>query len=362
MATDVAQRSTKLAHIHLGVDGGAEKFFVRLSRALAKRGVEQIAFIRHDRPWRDELAEHCTVRELKFSRSHLKRHFVRWGVSKEIRDFGASTTLGWMSPASKWMPKPGPDMRTFLRLGDFPDGFHTYGNVQQLIGNTPEIIRQAVEMGWPAECAHMISNFVDPLPDNLQPVNRSEFNTPEDATVLIALGRFVQRKRFDLLIETLARLPDPVHAWLIGDGELMNDMKLLAKQLGVETRTHFLGWQKDPTPFLKASDILVCPADDEPLGNVVLEGWNAGLPVVATASPGPSWLIEHGKTGLLSPCGDADGLAGSIRTVAAGPEAWESFRANVTDHQQQKHSADVICGHYADLLSLKLDSSAGTRT
>ena len=188
MATDPVPAPRKLAHIHLGVDGGAEKFFVRLSRALAKRGVEQMAFIRHDRPWRDELAAHCDVRELKFSRSHFKRHFVRWGIARDIRNFGAKTTLGWMSPASKWLPKPGPDMRTFLRLGDFPDGFHTYGNVQHLIGNTPEIIRQAVEAGWPAERAHMISNFVDPLPQGLEPVNRAEFNTPEDVTVLIALG------------------------------------------------------------------------------------------------------------------------------------------------------------------------------
>ncbi|MDN3721456.1 hypothetical protein QW131_25435 [Roseibium salinum] len=110
-----------------------------------------------------------------------------------------------MSPASKWMPKPGPNMRTFLRLGDFPDGFRTYGNVEQLIGNTPEIIRQAVEMGWPADRAHMISNFVDPLPEDLEPVNRADFGTPQEATVLIALGRFVQRKRFDLIIKALEK-------------------------------------------------------------------------------------------------------------------------------------------------------------
>lgn len=350
MATDTTAIRRKLAHIHLGVDGGAEKFFVRLSRALAKRGVEQIAFIRHDRPWRDELAEHCTVRELKFSRSHLKRHFVRWGISREISKFGATVTMGWMSPASKWMPKPGPNMRTFLRLGDFPDGFHTYGNVERLIGNTPEIVRQAIEMGWPADRAHMISNFVDPLPDDLEPVNRAAFDTPEEATVLIALGRFVHRKRFDLLIETLARLPETVHACLIGDGELMGEMKQLAKKLGVETRTHFLGWQKDPSPFLKASDILVCPADDEPLGNVVLEGWNAGLPVVATASPGPSWLIEHGKTGLLSPCGDVEGLVGSIRAVCASPATSANLTHLGTEFLQAQYSEASIVARYQDLL------------
>jgi glycosyltransferase involved in cell wall biosynthesis len=350
MVTDTPMLSKKLAHIHLGVDGGAERFFVRLTGALARRGVEQVAFIRKDRPWRDELARHCDVREMTFSRSHLKRHVIRWEIARQIKAFGARTTMGWMSPASKWMPNPGTNMRTFLRLGDWPDGFHTYGNVEDLIGNTPEIIRQAIEMGWPAERAHVISNFVDPLPADLKPVDRADYNTPEDATVLIHLGRFVERKRFDLAIQTVARLPETVHAWLIGDGELMSDMKALAANLGVEDRVHFLGWQRDPSPFLKAADILLCPTDDEPLGNVVLEGWNAGLPVVATASPGPSWLIEHGKTGLLSPCGDVDGLAGSVNQLLSKPGQESVLVEGGKNHLEDQFSEDAICKTYSTLL------------
>lgn len=350
MAIDLSAQPGKLAHIHLGVDGGAEKFFVRLSRALAKRGVEQVAFIRKDRPWRDELAEHCDVREMTFSRSHIKRHVIRWNIARQIRQFGAGVTMGWMSPASKWLPKPGPDMRTFLRLGDWPDGFHTYGNVQDLIGNTPEIIRQAVEMGWPADRAHVISNFVDPLPSDLQPVNRADYNTPEDATVLIHLGRFVRRKRFDLAIETVARLPQNVHAWLIGDGDLMEDMRALAAERGVTDRVHFLGWQRDPSPFLKAADILLCPTDEEPLGNIVLEGWNAGLPVIATASPGPSWLIDHGKTGLLSPCGDVEGLVGSVKSLLARNALSEQLIEQSGNYLTDKHSEKTMVNSYAALL------------
>ncbi|MEM5581738.1 glycosyltransferase [Roseibium sp. AS2] len=350
MATDPPANLKKLAHIHLGVDGGAERFLVRLSGALARKGVDQIAFIRKDRPWRDELAQHCEVRELKFSRSHLKRHFVRWGISRQIRAFGATATLGWMSPASKWLPRPGPSMRTFLRLGDWPDGFHTYGNVEDLIGNTPEIVRQAVEMGWPEARAHVISNFVDPLPAEPGPVSRADHDTPENATVLIHLGRFVERKRFDLAIRTVARLPGHVHAWLIGDGDLLDDMKALAKAEGVESRVHFLGWQRDPAPFLKAADILLCPTDAEPLGNIVLEGWNAGLPVVATASPGPSWLIDDGKNGLLSPCGDAEALAASIGRVLGSQELRSTLARGGQAKLSEHYSEAGVVAAYDKLL------------
>ncbi|GAB4513480.1 MAG: glycosyltransferase [Roseibium sp.] len=351
MATDAAKKLKRLAHIHLGVDGGAERFLVRLSAALARDGVKQIAFIRPDRPWRDELARHCEVRELTFSRSHLKRHFVRWHIAREIRKFGASATLGWMSPASKWLPKPGPAMRTFLRLGDWPDGFHTYGNVQDLIGNTPEIVRQAVEMGWPESRAHVISNFVDPLPEDLKPASRAEHDTPEDAKVLIHLGRFVPRKRFDLAIKAVARQPANVHAWLIGDGDLLEDMKALARAEGVESRVHFLGWQRDPAPFLKAADILLCPTDEEPLGNIVLEGWNAGLPVVAADSPGPAWLIEDGVSGLLSPCGDADALSASISRVLSSTDLRQALVRGGAARLAEQFSEAGVVRAYESLLS-----------
>jgi len=356
MATEQPLNLKKLAHIHLGVDGGAEKFLVRLSGALARKGVEQIAFIRPDRPWRDELAEHCDVRELRFSRSHVKRHFVRWGIARQIRKFGATTTLGWMSPASKWLPAPGPRMRTFLRLGDWPDGFHTYGNVQDLIGNTPDIVHQAVEMGWPEARAHVISNFVYPLPTDLTSVNRADFDTPEDATVLIHLGRFVERKRFDLAVKTIAGLPENVHAWLIGDGDLLEDTKALAQALGVAGRVHFLGWRRDPSPFLKAADILLCPTDHEPLGNIVLEGWNAGLPVVATSSPGPSWLIDDGVNGLLSPCGDADALTASITRLLADDDLKRELVRGGDAKLAQFYSEDGVVQAYDGLLTSQPNS------
>ena len=60
----------------------------------------------------------------------------------------------------------------------------------------------------------------------------------------------------------------------------------------------------------------------EPLGNVVIEAWSAGLPVVATASDGPASLIEDGESGILVPLPDAFGggtlaLAEAIERVCA---------------------------------------------
>src|SRR5262249_34769384 len=60
------------------------------------------------------------------------------------------------------------------------------------------------------------------------------------------------------------------------------------------------------------ADIWVCPSRHEPLGNVVLEAWSAGRPVVATTTDGPRELIRPDADGLLVPPEDPGALAGAV--------------------------------------------------
>ena len=66
-------------------------------------------------------------------------------------------------------------------------------------------------------------------------------------------------------------------------------------------------------------NIFVCPSRVEPLGNVVIEAWAHGRPVVAAAAAGPVTLITPGDTGLIVPVDDARALATSIRTLIENP-------------------------------------------
>ena len=47
----------RVLHFHFGKEGGAERFFVNLTRAFAKRGIEQKFFIRPNRSWEAQIAE-----------------------------------------------------------------------------------------------------------------------------------------------------------------------------------------------------------------------------------------------------------------------------------------------------------------
>jgi glycosyltransferase involved in cell wall biosynthesis len=106
-----------------------------------------------------------------------------------------------------------------------------------------------------------------------------------------------------------------VHLCLLGEGEEEQNLRQQARDLGVAARVHFAGWQTDPNPWLSACDVFCMPSLHEPLGNVVLEAWGAGVPVIASRSEGPSWMMHDGEDGLLFPVGDAPALAAAIARV-----------------------------------------------
>jgi glycosyltransferase involved in cell wall biosynthesis len=140
------------------------------------------------------------------------------------------------------------------------------------------------------------------------------------------------------LLEALAATPG-VELRIAGDGPLRRRLERLAARLGIAARVAFLGWRDDLPALLADADLLICPSRHEPLGNVVIEAWSAGLPVVATASDGPANLIKDGETGILVPLSPAGGAAAALaraiervsgdaplrrRVAAAGRRAYEA--------------------------------------
>jgi glycosyltransferase involved in cell wall biosynthesis len=87
------------------------------------------------------------------------------------------------------------------------------------------------------------------------------------------------------------------------------------RKLGLEESVAVLGHCHDVPAVLAGLDLLVCPSDHEPFGMIVLEALAAGTPVVASDSGGPAEIVEHGRSGLLFPTGDAEALANAVLRV-----------------------------------------------
>lgn len=294
--------------------GGAERFFERLLPALGQAGVTQAAAIRRHPERAAHLRAHGIVTtELRFGGP--VDLITRWRVPGLVRAFAPDLVLAWMSRAADRMPQG--SWVTAARLGGYYKLTH-YRRCRHLIGNTEDIARYLRAEGHPADRVHVLPNFADPPGAGV--VARSALATSEAAPVLLCLGRLHTNKAFDVALKALADLPEAI-LWLAGVGPEEAALRALADQLGVAARVRWLGWRDDTGPLLRAATVLLCPSRHEPLGNVVLEAWAAGTPVVAAASAGPASLIQDRVDGCLVPIDDAAALAQACRAVINDPAA-----------------------------------------
>lgn len=287
--------------------GGAELFYERLTVALHQAGDSVLAVIRRDQGRAGRLREAGLVPiELPFGGPF--DFTTRLLLGRALRRFAPEVAVAWMNRAARFSPV-GP-WKLVGRLGGYYD-LRYYRRCDHLVGNTRGIAAWIAAQGWPARRVHHLPNFT---PDfrGATPVSKASLGVPDDAKLVLALGRLHVNKAFDVLIRALPLLPG-AHAVIAGEGPERAALEALARQEGVADRIHLPGWRADTGALLAAADMLACPSRIEPLGNVVLEAWSANRPVVAAAADGPTELIRTGQDGVLVPIEDAAALADGIR-------------------------------------------------
>ena len=125
---------------------------------------------------------------------------------------------------------------------------------------------------------------------------------PVDPMVLF-VGRMVYQKGPDLLVEAIPYIlqyhPGAKFVFA-GDGEMKGSVEHRAHELNVSHATRFVGLKggSELTELYRACDAVCVPSRNEPFGIVVLEGWSAGKPVVATVNGGPNEYVWHEVNGL----------------------------------------------------------------
>jgi glycosyltransferase involved in cell wall biosynthesis len=166
-----------------------------------------------------------------------------------------------------------------------------------------------------------------------------------EAIQLVGAGRLVRQKGFDLLIEALALTSSRFEATILGDGALRGELERLAKDLGVASRVHFMGFQSNPYPFFRYADAFVLSSRFEGMPNVVLEALACGTGVISTPAPGGVNELLEGRPRCV--------IAKSIsaRSLAEAIQGYDfSDRGPKADFALSEFMAESICGRYADVL------------
>jgi glycosyltransferase involved in cell wall biosynthesis len=294
--------------------GGAETFFVRLAGALQQAGEVQRVLIRRDADRAARLrAAGVAVGELRFGGPFDIA--TRYRFRRAVAAWRPNLVLTWMSRATEACPKG--DFVHVARLGGYYD-LKYYRRCDHLIANTRAIVAHAVAAGWPRERIDYLPNFVPDYGGARPAVHAAA------GPLALAAGRLHPNKGFALLLEALAMTRD-VRLNIAGDGPLRAELEARAHNLGLAKRVRFLGWHADVAALLAQADVFICPSLHEPLGNVVIEAWSAGVPVIATASDGPAALIDNQVNGLLVPLpiqpgGGAAALAAAIEHLCHDPK------------------------------------------
>jgi N-acetylgalactosamine-N,N'-diacetylbacillosaminyl-diphospho-undecaprenol 4-alpha-N-acetylgalactosaminyltransferase len=144
---------------------------------------------------------------------------------------------------------------------------------------------------------------------------------------MIGIGRLVPNKNFSLLIKAFAESASERDLVILGQGPEMPDLKALAKELGVESRVHLLGFRENPYPYLVNADYLVSSSNAEGFPNGIAEAMCLGKPVIATnCQSGPAEILSGDNNtqtdnyltaehGILCKVNDVEAAAQSVRTM-----------------------------------------------
>ena len=290
--------------------GGAELFFERLCVAMHRAGDEILPVIRRQPARARRLAAAgLPPRQLGFGGTLDLLTAPRLALA--LRRFRPAIAVAWMNRAARLAPVG--DWALAGRLGGYYD-LSYYRRCSDLIANTRTLATWIAAQGWPAVNIHQLPNFV---PD-LAGATAAHLPVPAGTPLILAAGRLHTNKAFDVLIRALAHLPK-AHLVIAGDGPARDDLDTLARTERVTDRLHLIGWRDDMAELLAAASVFACPSRHEPLGNVVLEAFSAGCPVVAAASDGPAELIESDRNGLLVPIEHPVALAGAIERILQTP-------------------------------------------
>ena len=141
---------------------------------------------------------------------------------------------------------------------------------------------------------------------------------------ILALGRVVEKKGFDLLLEAFAAMdPGRRSADLViaGAGSALESLRARAAALGVAGQVHFPGRlsRDEVTGAMAGATLFVMPSRLEPFGIVVLEAWKAGTAVVATVRGGPPEFVHGGRDGVLVDPFDTAAFAAALELLLDDP-------------------------------------------
>jgi D-inositol-3-phosphate glycosyltransferase len=382
-----------------GDAGGMNVYIVEVSRRLAERGIAVDVFTRatsSDLPPVVEMAPGVTVRhvsagpfeglgkeELPAQLCAFTAAVLREEAQHEPGHYDVVHSHYWLSGQVGWLARDRwgvPLIHTAHTLAKvkneaLADGDHpeprsrvigeeqVVAEADRLVANTDEEARQLVRhYGADPARTLVIPPGVDL--DRFAPGDRAAarraVGAPQDALVLLFVGRIQPLKAPDVLLHAASRLlaGDPalrsrlrVHVVGAPSGsglEAPEQLQKLAGSLGIADVVHFFPPQPPDrlADHYRAADVTVVPSHNESFGLVALEAQACGTPVVAAAVGGLRTAVRDGVSGVLVAGHDPADYATAVRTVLARRELLAAGARRHAGQFSWDRTADALVAAY----------------
>jgi glycosyltransferase involved in cell wall biosynthesis len=239
--------------------------------------------------------------------------------------------------------------RLFTRILRYVDVF---------IAITDEIREELIRDGIAPERIWRTTNFI--LPASFYPLRdihekkrmQELLGLQPGRKVLTFSGRLVQRKRVDILLSAVSRIlqqRQDIQVLILGQGELMESLKLRSESLGLCRHVRFLGFAQNILDYLHATDIFLFTSDTEGMPNSLLEAMACRLPVIATRIGGTVEVIQDNENGLIVPPGDDAEIARAILRLLDDNALCKRLAENAFRTIQERFSIDSVASKYIAL-------------
>lgn len=196
-------------------------------------------------------------------------------------------------------------------------------SADDVVGQSRDTVRHVSDIYGVRRRVGLIPLGID-RPPPVQSAARAKFGIPEDAFVMITIGRVVARKATTQLVDVLAKsgLRD-AHLLVVGDGPDIGAVEQRAVELGVRDRLHLLGQVSDEDKYaaLTIANIFVSASQHEGFGLVFLEAMAFGLPVICYDRGGQTDFLATGETGHVVKLNDMEGFTRALLDLHANPSA-----------------------------------------
>lgn len=190
---------------------------------------------------------------------------------------------------------------------------------QELFG-----VKKIITINNPINNAQLIAQAQEPCP----------LTYSESCVNLITVARFHRQKAVDRIIKGMALLKDrsiKAHLYIVGSGELENDLIQLTDHLGVRDDVTFVGQKPNPLPYIRQADLFVLSSLYEGYPTTIIESFFAGTPVLTTDVSGVQEQIIEEVNGWIVP-NDVDSLNTKLVEVCQDIDSLRQMRHNLLNY------------------------------